>query len=85
MSDSPNAFIKHTKEADPGGFKISRSSNKGAQRQARDGYNLRNVGAYIVTCLGVRHDRGSCPAMECITNLNVQSCILLSMTCLNLE
>lgn len=81
IRDSLSAFIKHTKEADPRVFKLSRPSNKDAHRQAQDGYNLPNSGACIFTCVGVSHDKDSCPVIQCIAHLNVQCCTLLSVTC----
>lgn len=79
---SLSAIIKNTQDSRAQVYKIKRKNNKMSHNQAQYVYNLFDVGQVFVVCSGFSHSRDSCPVKAQINDLNVQSCTLLSATCL---
>jgi hypothetical protein len=79
---SLNQFVQNTKNQQSRVFKINKSFNEVAHKQAQEAYRLHDIQTCLFSCLGASHNRDNCPVAANLSSLNVHGCTLLYVTCL---
>jgi ribonuclease HI len=74
-------FLHHLQGIQARVYKIKRENNIVAHRNAQEAINSHSTGACTFNCTGTRHPSELCPVKAVISNLNVQSSTLISVTC----
>jgi hypothetical protein len=74
-------FLHHLQGIQARVYKIKRENNIVAHRNAQEAINSHSTRACTFNCTGIRHPSELCPVKAVISNLNVQSSTLISVTC----
>jgi hypothetical protein len=74
-----NQFFKHSRGLKARIIKIRRENNREAHNLAQQAIRIRSLRVCLYNCS--KHPSHQCPLIDVISNLNVHSCTLLSVTC----